>query len=81
MKFWEVAKFHMKPALGIANDAYIINTAALDKLPADLRLQFLRSSRSAISAARSNISNRKPSPSRRARQRWASRWFSFRPTS
>ena len=41
MKFWEVAKFHMKPALGFANDAYIINTAALDKLPADLRLQFV----------------------------------------
>lgn len=41
MKFWEVAKFHMKPALGFANDAYIINVAALDKLPPDLRLQFL----------------------------------------
>jgi TRAP-type mannitol/chloroaromatic compound transport system substrate-binding protein len=41
MKFWEVAKFHMKPALGFANDAYIINATALDKLPADLRLQFL----------------------------------------
>ncbi len=41
MKFWEVAKFHMKPALGFANDAYIVNIAALDKLPADLRLQFL----------------------------------------
>ena len=41
MKLWEVAKYHMKPALGFANDAYIVNTAALDKLPADLRLQFL----------------------------------------
>ncbi|WP_322515867.1 TRAP transporter substrate-binding protein DctP [Rhodopseudomonas palustris] len=41
MKFWEVAPFHMKPALGFTNDAYIINTAALDKLPADLRLQLL----------------------------------------
>ena len=41
MKFWEVAKYHMKPALGFANDAYIVNTAALDKLPADLRQQFL----------------------------------------
>ncbi|MBA4033356.1 MAG: ABC transporter substrate-binding protein [Bradyrhizobium sp.] len=41
MKFWEVAKFHMKPALGFANDAYIVNVAALEKLPADLRLQFL----------------------------------------
>ncbi|ABD06001.1 Twin-arginine translocation pathway signal [Rhodopseudomonas palustris HaA2] len=41
MKFWEVAPFHMKPALGFTNDAYIINTAALDKLPADLRIQLL----------------------------------------
>jgi TRAP-type mannitol/chloroaromatic compound transport system substrate-binding protein len=41
MKFWEVAKYHMKPALGFTTDAYIINTAALDKLPTDLRLQFL----------------------------------------
>lgn len=41
MKFWEVAKYHMKPALGFANDAYIVNVAALNKLPPDLRLQFL----------------------------------------
>lgn len=41
MKLWEVARYHMKPALGFANDAYIVNVAALDKLPADLRLQFI----------------------------------------
>lgn len=41
MKFWEVARYHMKPALGIANDAWIVNAAALDKLPADLKLQFV----------------------------------------
>jgi TRAP-type mannitol/chloroaromatic compound transport system substrate-binding protein len=41
MKFWEVAKYHMKPALGFNNDAYIVNIAALDKLPTDLRLQFI----------------------------------------
>lgn len=41
MKFWEVARYHMKPALGITNDAWIVNAAALDKLPADLRLQFM----------------------------------------
>lgn len=41
MKFWEVAKYHMKPALGFANDAYIVNVAALDKLPPDLKLHFL----------------------------------------
>ena len=41
MKFWEVAPYHMKPALGINNDAFIMNVAALDKLPPDLRLQFV----------------------------------------
>lgn len=41
MKFWEVAKFHMKPALGFNNDAYIVNIAELDKLPPDLKLQFV----------------------------------------
>lgn len=38
MKLWEVARYHMKPALGITTDAYIFNKAAVDKLPADLRL-------------------------------------------
>lgn len=41
MKFWEVAKYHMKPALGITNDAFIFNKAAVEKLPADLRLQLM----------------------------------------
>lgn len=41
MKLWEVAPFHMKPALGFNTDAYIINIAALDELSADLRLQFV----------------------------------------
>ncbi|MBC7578944.1 TRAP transporter substrate-binding protein DctP [Tardiphaga sp.] len=41
MKFWEVAPFHMKPALGFTTDAFILNIAALDKLPADLRLILL----------------------------------------
>ncbi|MFH1342825.1 MAG: TRAP transporter substrate-binding protein DctP [Pseudomonadota bacterium] len=40
MKFWEVAPYHMKPALGVNTDCWIVNTAALDKLPADLRLMF-----------------------------------------
>ncbi|MFZ5784300.1 MAG: TRAP transporter substrate-binding protein DctP [Pseudomonadota bacterium] len=40
MKFWEVARYHMKPALGITNDAWIVNVAALNKLPPDLKLQF-----------------------------------------
>ena len=38
MKLWEVARYHMKPALGITTDAYVFNKAAVDKLPADLRL-------------------------------------------
>lgn len=41
MKLWEVAPYHMKPALGFNNDTYIIYLAALDKLPGDLRLQFV----------------------------------------
>jgi len=41
MKFWEVARYHMKPALGITNDAWLVNAAALDKLPPDLKLQFM----------------------------------------
>src|SRR5690606_17892849 len=40
MKFWEVAPVHMKPALLIANDAYIINIDAYNKLPDDLKLIF-----------------------------------------
>jgi len=38
MKLWEVARFHMKPPLGITTDAYVFNKAAVDKLPADLRI-------------------------------------------
>jgi TRAP-type C4-dicarboxylate transport system substrate-binding protein len=41
MKLWEVAKYHMKPALGMSADAFIINKAALGKLPEDLRLQLM----------------------------------------
>jgi TRAP-type mannitol/chloroaromatic compound transport system substrate-binding protein len=41
MKLWEVAKFHMKPALGMSADAFIINKAALEKLPDDLRLKLM----------------------------------------
>lgn len=37
MSLWEVAKFHMKPTMGLAMDMIIMNKAAIDKLPADLR--------------------------------------------
>jgi TRAP-type C4-dicarboxylate transport system substrate-binding protein len=38
MSLYEVAKFHVRPALTIAGtDAFIINQKALDKLPADIR--------------------------------------------
>lgn len=40
MKLWEVAQVHMQPALMIANDVYIINIAAYEQLPDDLRLIF-----------------------------------------
>ncbi len=41
MSLWEVAKFHMKPTLGLAMDTLIMNQGALDKLPPDLRKEFL----------------------------------------
>lgn len=37
MKLWEVAKYHMMPSVLMANDVFIINTKAYDKLPDDLR--------------------------------------------
>jgi TRAP-type mannitol/chloroaromatic compound transport system substrate-binding protein len=40
MKFWEVAKVHMKPAILIAQDTYIMNLDAFNKLPDDLKLIF-----------------------------------------
>lgn len=41
MKLWEVARYHMRPPLGINTDAYIFSKAAVDKLPADLRLNLM----------------------------------------
>ncbi|MFA7503785.1 MAG: TRAP transporter substrate-binding protein DctP [Burkholderiaceae bacterium] len=41
MKLWEVAPIQMRPALAISNDTYIINVAAYDELPDDLRLIFI----------------------------------------
>lgn len=40
MKLWEVAPYHMKPALQFTNDVYVINLAAYRKLPDDLRMIF-----------------------------------------
>lgn len=40
MSLWEVAKFHMKPTMGLAMDMLIINQGAIDKLPPDLRKEF-----------------------------------------
>ena len=40
MKFWEVAKYHMKPSILIANDVFVVNLAAYNKLPDDLKLIF-----------------------------------------
>lgn len=40
LKLWEVGPVHMKPALAISNDTYIVNVDAYDKLPEDLRLIF-----------------------------------------
>jgi TRAP-type mannitol/chloroaromatic compound transport system substrate-binding protein len=41
MSLWEVAKFHMKPTLGLSMDTLIMNKAAVDKLPAEIRKEFL----------------------------------------
>jgi len=40
MSLWEVAKFHMKPTMGLAMDTLIMNQGAVDKLPEDLRKAF-----------------------------------------
>lgn len=40
MSLWEVAKYHMKPTMGLAMDMLIMNQAAIDKLPKDLRKEF-----------------------------------------
>ncbi|MEM6622491.1 MAG: TRAP transporter substrate-binding protein DctP [Pseudomonadota bacterium] len=42
MSLWEVAKFHMKPTMGLAMDSLIMNKAALDALPEDLRFTFMQ---------------------------------------
>ena len=41
MKLWEVARFHMKPSMGITTDAYVFNKAAVAKLPDDLRMHLM----------------------------------------
>ena len=41
MSLWEVAKYHMKPTMGLAMDTLIFSQKALDALPADLRRVFL----------------------------------------
>lgn len=42
MSLWEVAKFHMKPTMGLAMDSLILNKAALDALPADLNFTLMQ---------------------------------------
>lgn len=41
MSLWEVAKFHMKPTMGLAMDCIIMNQDALNTLPEDLREKLL----------------------------------------
>lgn len=41
MSLWEVAKFHMKPTMGLAMDTLIMNKEKLEALPEDLRDKFL----------------------------------------
>lgn len=42
MSLWEVAKYHMKPTMGLAMDTLIMNQGAVDALPDDLRDEFFR---------------------------------------
>lgn len=42
MSLWEVAKFHMKPTMGLAMDTLIMNQSAIDALPEDLRFMFMQ---------------------------------------
>lgn len=41
MSLWEVAPFHVRPSVMMATDVFLMNKAAVDKLPDDLRFQFL----------------------------------------
>lgn len=40
LKLWEIAKVHMMPPLAMTHNVYVINQAAYDKLPDDLRATF-----------------------------------------
>lgn len=40
-RLWEVAPIHMKPTLLISNDCWVVNVAAFDKLPEDIRHTFM----------------------------------------
>ena len=42
MGLYEVAKHHVKPALNMAADVFIVNQKAIDKLPDDIRQIFLQ---------------------------------------
>ncbi|MEM7684262.1 MAG: TRAP transporter substrate-binding protein DctP [Pseudomonadota bacterium] len=42
MSLWEVAKFHMKPTMGLAMDTLIMNQSAIDALPEDLRFTLMQ---------------------------------------
>lgn len=37
MSLWEVAKYHVRPPLGMTADSFIVNAKALEDLPEDLR--------------------------------------------
>ncbi|MGH1358953.1 MAG: TRAP transporter substrate-binding protein DctP [Burkholderiaceae bacterium] len=40
MSLWEVAKFHMKPTMGLAMDTLIMNQGAIDKLSPEMKNEF-----------------------------------------
>jgi len=42
MSLWEVAKYHMKPTMGLAMDTLIMNQKAVDALPEDLHFTLMQ---------------------------------------
>lgn len=42
MSLWEVAKFHMRPALGFTTDAWLFNARAVEELDDDLRNELMQ---------------------------------------
>ena len=56
MSLWEVAKYHMKPTMGLAMDTLIMNQGAIDALPEDLRAEVFPLTRYAFLETHNRVS-------------------------